>query len=90
MNQSRLGSAVEAIVNILIGMGVALGSQYVVFPLVGIHGVSHATHLWITFWFTLISFVRSYFVRRWFNQGWFERLRNKKGGPKAAPIRAGR
>lgn len=74
MSQSRLGSAVEAIVNILIGMGVALGSQYVIFPQFDIH-VSHSTHLWITFWFTIVSFVRSYFVRRWFNAGWFERLR---------------
>ena len=66
--QTKVVSAIEAGVNIAIGMGVALGSQYVVFPLVGIHNVTHTTHLWITFWFTLISFVRSYFIRRWFSQ----------------------
>ncbi len=65
--QTRLISAIEAVVNILVGIGFALGSQYLIFPLFGIH-VSHSTHLWITFWFTLISFIRTYFIRRWFSQ----------------------
>ena len=65
--QTRLISAIEAFVNILIGAGFALGSQYLIFPLFDIH-VTHSTHLWITFWFTLISFTRSYFIRRWFSQ----------------------
>jgi len=67
MKQSRAVSAIESVVNILIGMGVALASQYIVFPLVGIENVSHSTHLEITAWFTLISFVRSYSIRRWFS-----------------------
>lgn len=75
MRQSRAASAVEAIVNILIGMGVALGSQYIIFPLVGIYNVSHSVHIQITVWFTLISFIRSYAVRRIFNQGWLERTK---------------
>jgi len=66
--QTRLISAIEAIVNIIIGMGVALASQYIIFPLVGIHNVSHATHIEITVWFTLISFVRSFTIRRWFSR----------------------
>jgi hypothetical protein len=64
--QSRKASAIEAIFNIVIGMGVALGSQYLVFPIVGIENVSHATHIYITLWFTAISFIRSYIIRRWF------------------------
>jgi len=67
MKQSKTVSAIESAVNILIGAGVALGSQYIVFPLVGIENVSHSTHLEITAWFTLISFVRSYSIRRWFS-----------------------
>jgi hypothetical protein len=66
MKQTRLISAIEAFVNIAIGMGVALGSQYLIFPLFDIH-ISHSSHLQITFWFTLISFARSYFIRRWFS-----------------------
>ena len=72
-------SAVEALTNIVIGMSVALASQYVVFPLVGIHDVAHSTHLWITFWFTLISFVRSYFVRRFFNGPYHQLLTRVMG-----------
>ena len=65
--QTRLASAVEASANIAIGMGVALASQYAVFPFFDIY-VSHSAHIQITIWFTLISFVRSYFIRRWFSQ----------------------
>ena len=71
MQQTRLISAVEALTNIAIGMGVALASQYVIFPIVGIYGpgtrdVSFVAHLQITAWFTLISFLRSYAIRRYF------------------------
>jgi CO/xanthine dehydrogenase FAD-binding subunit len=66
MNQSKLGSLVEATMNTAIGFVVALLSQIVVFPLVGIH-VAFTTNLEIGAWFTLISVVRSYVIRRWFN-----------------------
>lgn len=65
--QTRLGSLIEAGMNILIGFGVALLSQIVVFPLVGIHGVPLTTNLEIGAYFTAISLVRSYVIRRWFN-----------------------
>jgi membrane protein implicated in regulation of membrane protease activity len=67
MTQSRLESLIESIVNILIGYFVALGSQLIVFPLVGIH-VALSTNLLIGLWFTVVSLVRSYIIRRWFNQ----------------------
>lgn len=66
MNQSRLESLAEASINTAIGFGVALASQLVVFPLVGIH-VPLQTNLHIGAWFTLISIVRGYVIRRWFN-----------------------
>jgi hypothetical protein len=66
MNQSRLESLVESIVNILLGYGVALLSQIAIFPLFGIH-VPLSTNLWIGAWFTVISLARSYIVRRFFN-----------------------
>jgi O-antigen/teichoic acid export membrane protein len=53
--------------NIVIGFVVALASQIVVFPLVGIHGVTLATNLEIGAYFTVISLARSYAIRRWFN-----------------------
>ena len=67
MEQTKLGSLIEAGMNILIGFVVALLSQIVVFPLVGIHGVPLATNLEIGAYFTAISLVRSYVIRRWFN-----------------------
>jgi hypothetical protein len=66
MNQSRLESLIESVMNIAIGYGVALASQLLIFPLFDIH-VSLTTNLWIGAWFTAISLVRSYVIRRWFN-----------------------
>lgn len=66
MEQSRLGSLIEAWANIAIGYVVALISQIVVFPWFDIH-VPLRTNLWIGAWFTVISLVRSYVLRRWFN-----------------------
>lgn len=68
MNQTKLESLLESFFNILIGYFVALGSQLIIFPLVGID-ISFNTNLIIGFWFTLISLARSYFIRRFFNNG---------------------
>lgn len=67
MTQSRLESLLESVANILIGYCIALASQLVLFPLYGIH-IALTTNLWIGFWFTLVSLVRSYLLRRYFNQ----------------------
>ena len=64
--QSKLESLIESIMNILVGYGVALASQIIIFPLFGIH-VPLTTNLWIGAWFTAISLARSYVIRRWFN-----------------------
>jgi len=66
MNQTKLGSLIESLMNIFIGYGVALLSQILIFPMFDIH-ISLSTNLWIGAWFTLISLVRSYVIRRWFN-----------------------
>ncbi len=64
--QSKVGSLVEAFVNILIGYSVAVISQIILFPFFDIH-IPIQSNLYIGAWFTLISLVRSYVVRRWFN-----------------------
>ncbi|WP_236273903.1 hypothetical protein [Pseudomonas congelans] len=53
-------------INTAIGYLVALLSQLVVFPMVGID-VPFSTNLIIGAWFTVISVVRGYIIRRWFN-----------------------
>ena len=64
--QSRLGSLIESIANILIGYGVAVASQLAIFPLFGI-AIPLTDNLLIGLWFTAISLARSYVVRRAFN-----------------------
>ena len=66
MNQSRVASLAESVMNVLIGYGVALASQLVIFPMFGIH-LPLSDNLAIGAWFTLISLDRSYAIRRWFN-----------------------
>lgn len=66
MQQTRLESLIESLMNIAIGYCVALLSQIALFPMFDIH-VPLSTNLWIGAWFTLISLVRSYIIRRWFN-----------------------
>jgi len=66
MQQTKLSSLIESFINVLIGYGVALISQLLIFPMFGIH-VSLSTNLYIGAWFTLISLIRSYIIRRWFN-----------------------
>lgn len=66
MQQTKLGSLYESIINIIIGAIVALCSQLLVFPMFGID-VPLSANLGIMAWFTLISVIRSYVIRRWFN-----------------------
>jgi hypothetical protein len=65
--QSAWVSFAEAMLNILVGCGVALVTQIVVFPWFGIH-IPLSDDLWITAIFTVVSLVRSYFLRRMFNK----------------------
>lgn len=67
MAQSKLGSLVEAAVNMAIGFAIAFAAQNVIFPLYGIH-VSSGEHAQITVLFTVVSLARSYALRRLFNK----------------------
>lgn len=66
MGQSKFESLVETCINTAIGYFVALISQLLVFPMVGID-VPLSTNLVIGAWFTVISVARGYIIRRWFN-----------------------
>lgn len=68
MSQPKLESFIESLVNILIGFLIAIFSQILLFPLVGIQGTKMSTHLELGLYFTLISLIRSYCVRLWFNK----------------------
>ena len=64
--QSRAGSMLEAVANVLAGFLVALLGQQLILPLFAIH-VGLASHFGIATLFTLLSLVRSYLLRRLFN-----------------------
>lgn len=65
--QKRWQSFLESCINVVIGYGVALLAQLLVFPLFGID-IPMASNLAIGAIFTVISIVRSYAVRRVFNR----------------------
>ena len=64
--QSRCMSFVEAVSNIVVGYGLAVLTQIIVFPLFGLHA-SLGENLLIGCLFTAVSLVRSYALRRIFN-----------------------
>jgi hypothetical protein len=65
MKQSRLMSIVESLANVLVGYGVAVITQMMVFPLFGL-AVTVTENLLIGLIFTAVSIVRSYALRRGF------------------------
>ena len=64
--QSRLGSFIESLANVVLRYGVAVGAQILIFPLFGVV-IPLSSNLAIGIIFTLVSLVRSYLLRRLFN-----------------------
>lgn len=65
MKQSRWMSLVEAVTNVLVGYGVAVATQWAVFPLFGLYATLQE-NLVIGLIFTAVSLVRNYLLRRAF------------------------
>ena len=66
MQQTKLESFIESIINIIVGYIIAVLSQLLIFPFFDVD-VSFSDNLQIAAWFTAVSLVRSYVIRRWFN-----------------------
>jgi hypothetical protein len=66
IGQSRRSSLIEISLSTAIGYVVAVSSQMLVFPLVGIH-TNPETNLEIGAFMTVVSVIRGFFVRRLFN-----------------------
>lgn len=64
--QSKRYSILEALVNVLVGYGIATGANWAVLPLFG-YKVSIADSAGIGLIMTVVSIVRSYTLRRVFN-----------------------
>ena len=67
MNQTRIGSMIEAFMNIAIGFIINFVANMAILPLFGFTSLTMKTNLVIGAIYTVISVVRSYTVRRWFN-----------------------
>lgn len=65
--QPRWQSAVEAVVNVAAGFGLALAVQLALFPVLGLEVVL-SQHLLISAVFTAVSVVRFYAIRRAFER----------------------
>ena len=67
MNQTRLGSFIEACVNVLIGFGINFAANLLILPAFGFTSLTWQTNLYIGLLYTVVSVARSYVIRRWFN-----------------------
>lgn len=81
MKQSRAMSFLEAIANVVVGYGVAVVTQMLVFPVFGLQ-TTLAQNLKLGLVFTVVSIARSFTLRRI-----FEAIRVRRGKRKtAAPM----
>lgn len=67
MTQSRTMSLVEAVTNVVVGYGLAMLTQIIVFPWFGLEAAL-GEHLAIGLAFVAVSLARSYLLRRLFEQ----------------------
>ncbi len=67
MKQSRAMSLVESIANVVVGYGVAVATQILIFPVFGLH-VTLAQNLTMGAIFTVVSIARSFALRRLFER----------------------
>jgi hypothetical protein len=67
MKQSRLMSLVESVANMVVGYGVAVLTQILIFPIFGLH-TTLAQNLKLGLLFTVVSLGRSYALRRLFER----------------------
>jgi hypothetical protein len=67
MKQTRLMSLVESVANVVVGYGVAVVTQMLIFPIFGLH-TTLAQNLKLGALFTVVSIARSYVLRRLFEE----------------------
>jgi len=65
MKQSRTMSLMESVANVIVGYGVAVVTQILIFPIFGLH-TTLAENLKMGAVFTVVSIARSFALRRVF------------------------
>lgn len=68
MTQSKLGSFIEAWMNVFIGFGINFLANMAILPAYGFSTFTWQINLQIGALYTVVSVARSYIIRRWFNQ----------------------
>lgn len=68
MSQSKTGSMVEAVANIVIGFAINFTANLVFLPMFGFSTLTARVAFEIGLVFTIISLIRSYVLRRVFNR----------------------
>lgn len=66
MNQTKLSSFIEVLVNTVIGYLINYFANIIIFPLFNLH-ISLSANILMGLIYTVISVVRSYVIRRWFS-----------------------
>jgi len=66
MNQTRLGSLIESLINVVVGFSINYVANMLIFPRFGFH-ITPGANLALGAIYTVISVARSYCIRRWFN-----------------------
>ena len=64
--QTKIGSLIESIINIIVGFSINFIGNIFILPLFGFN-VTNSQAFNIGLIFTAISLIRSYLIRRWFN-----------------------
>ena len=85
MKQSRLMSLVESVANVIVGYGVAVVTQILIFPIFGLH-TTLAQNLKMGAVFTVVSIARSFALRRVFEAN-RKRGRSGRRSPRRDPGR---
>lgn len=67
MSQSRMGSFMESLINVLIGFWINFAANLIILPLFGFASLTLHDNFLIGLIYTTISVIRSYTIRRWFN-----------------------
>ena len=67
MKQSRAMSLVESVANVVVGYGVAVVAQILIFPVFGLH-TSLTVNLKMAAIFSFVSIARSFALRRLFER----------------------
>jgi hypothetical protein len=66
VNQSRLGSLYEVLINVVIGFSINYVANFLIMPLYDFH-ITAGQSFTMGLLYTGISIARSYVIRRWFN-----------------------